>query len=658
MKAKFTNWVKAALLLLIVFFTGNLRAQLYTPKLRSVNSIFIINGEVRRHTAEADWVDSASVSAWTGKSILSTAGAYLFADSLSPLCITRKVVDVYNGKSSNPDNQFDGGNKSNGNPTSWGWKLPSNAVLNKNDVNNVLVHFTESKTNPDSIWALLGVDRNTTSGTSYVDFEFYQAGIAGVPPPGGTGGGGTFSTTGPNCGRTVGDLLITVQYTNGGVVDSIIFFKWAATSSSCGYDWVQFPISNKEAFGYSTNVTAANVPWGAFGGTSYSQNQMAEIAINLTAAIDTVRSANACRALIYRTLFVKSKSSSSTTADLKDMITPIDINLNLGLADISYNGPYCAGTGSHPVTFVGPNNTKGGKYRFVGSNSGNVVLDSLTGTVTTNAGASGQYCVGYYYSLKSGCNKADTACFTVNAKPSSSTTQVNASCNGATDGSIDLTVSPAGTYTYAWRKSPSTTVISTVEDPTGLSAGTYGVKITSTAGCTDTNTVVITEPNALTLVLTPTDADCFGASNGSISAAFGGGGTLEIKIDGNAFAAVSSSSPQVFSGLAAGTHTVILRRSNATTCSITSTATVGQPNTLTLTLTPTDATCNGASDGSVSAAFGGGGTLEIKIDGNAFAAVSSSSPQVFSGLAAGTHTVILRRSNATTCSITSTATVG
>jgi len=162
----------------------------------------------------------------------------------------------------------------------------------------------------------------------------------------------------------------------------------------------------------------------------------------------------------------------------------------------------------------------------------------------------------------------------------------------------------------------------------------------------------------LTLTLTPTDATCNGASDGSVSAAFGGGGTLEIKIDGNAFAAVSSSSPQVFSGLAAGTHTVILRRSNATTCSITSTTSVGEPNTLTLTLTPTDANCNGESTGSVSAAFGGGGSLEISIDGNSFGSVSSASPQVFSGLAAGTHTVVLRRTNATSCSITSTTTVG
>jgi hypothetical protein len=36
-------------------------------------------------------------------------------------------------------------------------------------------------------------------------------------------------------------------------------------------------------------------------------------------------------------------------------------------------------------------------------------------------------------------------------------------------------------------------------------------------------------------VIPSTSATCYGANDGSISAAFGGGGTLEMNIDGGAF---------------------------------------------------------------------------------------------------------------------------
>ena len=71
-----------------------------------------------------------------------------------------------------------------------------------------------------------------------------------------------------------------------------------------------------------------------------------------------------------------------------------------------------------------------------------------------------------------------------------STSQSNVSCNGGSDGSIDLTVNNgSGSYTYSWDNG------STSEDISSLSAGTYTVIVTDNNwGCIDTSVIVITEP--------------------------------------------------------------------------------------------------------------------------------------------------------------------
>ena len=78
------------------------------------------------------------------------------------------------------------------------------------------------------------------------------------------------------------------------------------------------------------------------------------------------------------------------------------------------------------------------------------------------------------------------------ASLSLSTSQSNVSCNGGSDGSIDLTVSGgSGSYTYSWDNG------STSEDISSLSAGTYTVVVTDTWGCSETISATITENAAI-----------------------------------------------------------------------------------------------------------------------------------------------------------------
>jgi len=90
------------------------------------------------------------------------------------------------------------------------------------------------------------------------------------------------------------------------------------------------------------------------------------------------------------------------------------------------------------------------------------------------------------------------------------TTHVNVTCNGASDGTISVTLDPTNIdtpYTYTLFDG-TTTINQNTPIFTGLPAGNYTVTVTSVKNCTDTQTVNITEPNALTLSLTAGDFSC------------------------------------------------------------------------------------------------------------------------------------------------------
>ena len=70
------------------------------------------------------------------------------------------------------------------------------------------------------------------------------------------------------------------------------------------------------------------------------------------------------------------------------------------------------------------------------------------------------------------------------------------SCNGATDGSIDVTVTGGtGNYTYSWSNG------ATSEDLSDIGVGTYSVTATDENGCSVSIEVEITETEEMTLVV-------------------------------------------------------------------------------------------------------------------------------------------------------------
>ena len=267
-----------------------------------------IDGFVTRQTSTAgDWLPSTT---YTGNTVF-TAGCV----PLVP--IAYRLIDLYNDQDA--DDIFDGGNKLNDNPNDWGWR--SQKPPAKDDINTAMVFIAVNPVD-NHIWLAISGDRFSTNGTSYLDFEFYQNPITKTGGPL-TGG---FTSTGPHNGRTVGDISITLEYTGGGSLASVSYQQWQAGSEAGSYDYFSVTPDPGTAFA-AANAGVIDVPCGAFGATTYQPLQFAEGAIDLTALIGGTGLPGECGSLPFETLFIKTKSSASNTADLKDFIEPISINV-------------------------------------------------------------------------------------------------------------------------------------------------------------------------------------------------------------------------------------------------------------------------------------------------------------------------------------------
>ncbi|MBI4647817.1 MAG: S8 family serine peptidase, partial [Bacteroidia bacterium] len=95
----------------------------------------------------------------------------------------------------------------------------------------------------------------------------------------------------------------------------------------------------------------------------------------------------------------------------------------------------------------------------------------------------------------------------------------NSSCYGANNGSIDITTTGGTTpYAYLWSTGQ------TIEDITGLAAGTYSVTVTDAHSCTSVTSVIISDIGlVMDLGFTITNVKCYGNSTGAINLTVEGG---------------------------------------------------------------------------------------------------------------------------------------
>lgn len=239
-------------------------------------------------------------------------------------------------------------------------------------------------------------------------------------------------------------------------------------------------------------------------------------------------------------------------------------------------------------------------------------------------------------------NGADDGCATPPIEPEiTDVLLVDPGCAG-NDGSVTVVATGIDPLEYSidggqsWQSDPAFT---------GLAGGSYDIVVRDPDGLTDGTSVTLVDP-VLPVIngVVPTAPMC-GEENGSIVIDASGSDPLQYSIDNG----VSFQASSTFVDLPAGSYTVVVLSD-------------GCPATQLVTLDALDApvidqlvvvspVCAGDANGSITVEASGGDDLEYSIDGG----TTYQSTGVFTGLAAGDYTVVVR--DQAGCTVTRIATL-
>jgi gliding motility-associated-like protein len=181
---------------------------------------------------------------------------------------------------------------------------------------------------------------------------------------------------------------------------------------------------------------------------------------------------------------------------------------------------------------------------------------------------------------------------------SRSTSNDDPTCFGFSNGWVDLSVWGGTTpYTYIWTNGAAT------QDISALTAGSYTVTVTDANNCISTASVNLTDPPQLTLAVTSTDNNCFGEVLGTVDVTVSGGTTPYSYSWANSNYLLSWTEEDLDS-LENNSYFVTI--TDAKGCTLNDSVIVSSPTALNLTLTSTDVTAFGGSNGSANSTMSGG----------------------------------------------------
>ena len=245
----------------------------------------------------------------------------------------------------------------------------------------------------------------------------------------------------------------------------------------------------------------------------------------------------------------------------------------------------------------------------------------------------------------------------------STITQVPVKCYGEGTGSVVVTVTDGGTAPYRLQleKTDGTVVVAydvatavaknVAKTFANLPAGPYVVKVMDTSDYEATlGSITVAQPTeALSAEIKATDivnVKCHGGNTGSLTVT-AKGGTTDYTYSWTGSTSVAAQAPD----LTAGDYTVTV--TDANNCSTTANATVTEPEAISISsLVPTEISCNGGNDGTITPTVSGGVAPYAYSWKDASAAEVSTS-EVASGLAAGDYTLTVTDAN--NCPMTSSA---
>ena len=302
--------------------------------------------------------------------------------------------------------------------------------------------------------------------------------------------------------------------------------------------------------------------------------------------------------------------------------------LNCGMPLPSNDGAINAtiSGGSSPYTFdwSGPNGFTAATEDIAGLEPGSYVLE-----VTDNLG----------------CSKVMPA-QVINEPPplSATTTQVDITCFGAGDGSVDLSVS-GGTSPYSFAWTGPSGFAATTEDISGLQAGAYSVTVTYFDGCAVPypDIVTISESPEIQISSVKTDISCGGLSDGAIDITVTGG------LPPYTFAWTGPSgftaNTEDISGLAAGAYSVTVTDAYLCSVNFANQETIVEPSSVAANLaSQQDILCHGDANGSIEIDVSGG-VAPYLFEWRNSSGTPVSTAEDPSGLPADTYSLIITDAN-------------
>lgn len=627
---RFICWLRKAtvsLFFLLFVFVINTQAQ-FVPVLEPAGG-FHIDGNLNSNTpvdGVGDWVEGSGGS-----------GGFVFFNDGTPVNPLRSqlAVDAYDGN----DIIFQG-SKFNDNPATWSWT--TGKASSKNDINNVMYHLATDASN--NTWVILGSDRFSNNGTSYIDFEFFQNTVSRNPVSG-------FHTEGPHGGRTVNDLVVSMEYTDGGSSANLRFYLWQPVGS--GYDYVEQTIPPTVAYGAS-NTVPVDVPFGAFGSTTYAPYTFVEAAVNISELFGAI---NPCIGINVKTILVKTKASASMTANLGDFVEPIQVELSLGTANISYiNGDSLCPSGTASVELSG---VSGGAFS---ATPAGLIINSTTGEIDMSASTPGTYTITYDF-ITAGCPRSVTTDVTIIEMPEpplSASSDLTLLCSDHS-GHIILTATGGSGTTLRWYKDGcNTTLVGTGNNlsvPAPTQTTTYYAAWENSCGTSSCAEVVVEVlPELQFNAAITTHISAYNASDAEITiTASGGNGDYTYALDGG-----SPQTSSIFSGLSHGTYSITVYDSHG--CQATDNIII--PNALEIIATNDTGTVNGMTGGTAVANVLDNDSLNgavVNAGDIIITQISASDPQinligtsveVDAATAAGTYTLVYQiceAANTTNC---------
>jgi gliding motility-associated-like protein len=331
-------------------------------------------------------------------------------------------------------------------------------------------------------------------------------------------------------------------------------------------------------------LTSVQTPSGCYGGSNGQLNlSVTGGTVPYTYAWNTGSTSQDLQNLAAGIYTVTVTDANGCTSILQDTVTqPSFYGITAQVTPVACFGQ---NTGAIDATVIG------GTAPFTYSWSNNQTTQDLSGIL------SGSYIVSV--TDQQGCLASQT--FSV-SQPSSilstSTVLTNVSCTGSGTGGIDLTVTGGNApYNYSWSNQATT------QDLNNVAQGTYTVIVTDAGGCQVTTSTVVTQPQAMSLIVSTSNPLCPSTATGSIDLTVNGG----TQPYGYAWSGPNTSATtQDIGFITAGIYFVTVTDANG--CIATQSVSLQDPIGVSASYVSTPVQCYDGSNGSVNVTVSGGAT--------------------------------------------------